>query len=100
MIVFVAPLVIAILGITLHVMLKKTKFGIAMRAATQNSDLAETVGINVKLVYGVSWLLGGGFAGIAGALMSLWFQGDPNLGPLLIPSVFAASIAGGSMRLS
>ena len=51
-----------------------------MRAATQNSDLAGTVGINVKLVYGVSWLVGGGFAGIAGALMSLWFQGDPNLG--------------------
>ncbi len=75
LIVFVAPITIAILGITLHVMLKKTKFGIAMRAATQNSDLAETVGINVKLVYGASWLLGGGFAGIAGALMSLWFQG-------------------------
>ena len=99
LIVFVAPLAIAILGITLHVMLKKTKFGIAMRAATQNSDLAETVGINVKLVYGVSWLLGGGFAGIAGALMSLWFQGDPNLGPLLIPSVFAASIVGGFLSI-
>lgn len=95
MIVFVAPITIAILAITLHVILRKTKFGIAMRAATQNSDLAETVGINVKLVYGVSWIMGGGFAGIAGALMSLWFQGDPNLGPLLIPSVFAASIVGG-----
>ena len=95
MIVFIAPAAIAILAISLHVIFRKTKFGIAMRAATQNSDLAETVGVNVKLVYGVSWILGGGFAGIAGALMSLWFQGDPNLGPLLIPSVFAASIVGG-----
>ena len=76
-----APITIAILAITLHIMLRKTKFGIAMRATTENSDLAGTVGINVKLVYGMSWLLGGGFAGIAGALMSLWFQGDPNLGP-------------------
>jgi len=99
LIVFAAPIAIAILAIALHVMLKKTKFGIAMRAATQNSDLAETVGVNVKLVYGVSWLLGGGFAGIAGALMSLWFQGDPNLGPQLIPSVFAASIAGGFLSI-
>lgn len=99
LLVFVAPVAIAILAITLHVILKKTKFGIAMRAATQNSDLAETVGINVKLVYGVSWLLGGGFAGIAGALMSLWFQGDPNLGPQLIPSVFAASIVGGFLSI-
>lgn len=99
LLVFVAPLVIAILAITLHIILRKTKFGIAMRAATQNSDLAETVGINVKLVYGISWLLGGGFAGIAGALMSLWFQGDPNLGPQLIPSVFAASIVGGFLSI-
>lgn len=99
MIVFVAPLTIAVLALTLYIMLKKTKFGIAMRAATENSDLSETVGINVKLVYGVSWMLGGGLAGIAGALMSLWFQGDPNLGPLLIPSVFAASIAGGFLSI-
>ena len=99
LIVFVAPIAIAILAITLHIMLRKTKFGIAMRAATANSDLAGIVGINVKLVYGVSWLLGGGIAGIAGALMSLWFQGDPSLGPLLIPSVFAASIAGGFLSI-
>jgi len=99
LIVFAAPIAIAILAITLHVMLRKTKFGIAMRAAIANSDLAGIVGINVKLVYGVSWLLGGGIAGIAGALMSLWFQGDPNLGPLLIPSVFAASIAGGFLSI-
>ncbi len=95
LIVFAAPITIAILAITLHIMLKKTKFGIAMRAATENSDLSEIVGINVKLIFRISWLLGGGIAGIAGALMSLWFQGDPNLGPLLIPSVFAASIVGG-----
>ena len=99
LIVFAAPLAIAILAITMHVILKKTKFGIAMRAATQNSDLAETVGVNVKLVYGVSWILGGGFAGIAGALMSMWFQGDPNLGPQLIPSIFAASIVGGFLSI-
>ncbi len=99
MIVLVAPVTIATLGIILYIMLKKTKFGIAMRAATENYDLSETVGINVKVIYVVSWLLGGGLAGIAGALMSLWFQGDPNLGPLLIPSVFAASIAGGFLSI-
>ncbi len=95
LIVFAAPITIAILAITLHVVLRKTKFGIAMRAATENSDLSGIVGINVKLIFRISWLLGGGIAGIAGALMSLWFQGDPNLGPQLIPSVFAASIVGG-----
>jgi len=99
LIVFVAPAVVIILAITLHIMLRKTKFGVAMRAATENPDLSGTVGINVKLVYGVSWLLGGGLAGIAGALMSLWFGGDPNLGPQLIPSIFAASIVGGFLSI-
>jgi len=99
MIVIAAPIAVAILAITLHIMLRKTKFGIAMRAATENSDLSGTVGINVKLVFAVSWLLGGGIAGIAGTLMSLWFQGDPNLGPQLIPSIFAASIVGGFLSI-
>jgi len=99
LIVIAAPITVAILAITLHIMLRKTKFGIAMRAATENSDLSGTVGVNVKLVFGVSWLLGGGIAGIAGALMSMWFQGDPNLGPQLIPSIFAASIVGGFLSI-
>jgi len=99
MIIIAAPIAVAILAITLHVMLRKTKFGIAMRAATENSDLSGIVGINVKLVFGVSWFLGGGIAGIAGALMSMWFQGDPNLGPQLIPSIFAASIVGGFLSI-
>lgn len=99
MIVMVAPLAVVIIGITLYLMLKKTKFGIAVRASTENPDLSGTVGINVKAVYGIAWLIAGGLAGVAGALMALWFLGDPNLGPILIPSIFAASIAGGFLSI-
>jgi len=99
LLVLVAPVTVAALALILHAVLRRTKFGIAMRAATTNSDLAETVGINVKVVYSVSWMIGGGLAGIVGALMSLWFQGDPNLGPQIIPSIFAASIVGGFLSI-
>jgi len=99
LLVLVAPVTVAALALILHAVLRRTKFGIAMRAATTNSDLAETVGINVKAVYSVSWMIGGGLAGIVGALMSLWFQGDPNLGPQIIPSIFAASIVGGFLSI-
>ena len=94
MIVAVAPVAVAAIGITLFLMLRKTKFGIAVRASTENPDLSGTVGINVNAVYSVAWMIAGGLAGVAGALMALWFLGDPNLGPILIPSIFAASIAG------
>ncbi len=96
---FVAPVVIAGIVIALHIMLKHTRFGIAMRATIENPDLSSVVGINVRNVYAVSWFIGGGLAGVAGALMSLWFQGDPGLGALLIPSIFAASIVGGFMSI-
>lgn len=99
MIVFIAPIAVAAIGITLYFILKKTKFGIAVRASTENPDLSGTVGINVNAVYGVAWMIAGGLAGVAGALMALWFLGDPNLGPLLLPSIFAASIAGGLMSI-
>lgn len=99
MIVLVAPLAVAAIGITLFLMLKKTKFGIAVRASTENPDLSGTVGINVNAVYGIAWMIAGGLAGVAGALMALWFLGDPNLGPILIPSIFAASIAGGFLSI-
>lgn len=94
-IVIAAPVVLASLVVGLHVLLRRTKFGIAMRAAIQNPDLAGTVGVNVKAVYGISWILAGGLAGLAGSLMAMWFQGDPYLGALLLPSIFAASIVGG-----
>lgn len=99
MIIVAAPAAVIAIGAALHFVLRRTKFGIAMRASTENPDLSGTVGINVKVVFGVSWLLGGGLAGVAGAFMSLWFLGDPNLGPLLIPSVFAASIVGGFLSI-
>ena len=95
LVLFVAPITIAGIVLALHWALCHTKFGIAMRATIENPDLSGTVGINVRLVYGVSWFLGGALAGVAGSLMSLWFQGDPSLGAILIPSIFAASIVGG-----
>lgn len=99
MIVIIAPLAVVLIVVALYLMLKKTKFGIAVRASTENPDLSGTVGINVNAVYSIAWMIAGGLAGIAGALMALWFLGDPNLGPLLIPSIFAASIAGGLLSI-
>lgn len=79
----------------LYFLLNKTKFGVAMRASIENPSLASTLGINVDLMYSVSWFLAGASAGIAGSLLPLWFLGNPDIGPSMLPSMFAASIAGG-----
>ncbi len=96
---YVAPIVAAVLILTFYILLTKTKFGIAMRATIENPALAGVVGINIDLVYTVSWILAGGLAGIAGLLMSLWFVGNPDLGTLILVSIFSASIVGGLLNI-
>jgi len=94
--IFIVAPAMAILVITsLHLLLTKTRFGIAMRAAIENPALAGVVGINVNLTYAVSWFIAGGLAGAAGALLPLWLMCNPDIGARLIVSIFAASIVGG-----
>ncbi len=95
MILFVSMAVMACLVLGLYYLLYRTRFGIQMRASIENESLASVFGINTKRVFCVSWFLSGGLGGIAGVLMALWFQGDPSLSGILLPSVFAGSIVGG-----
>ncbi len=83
------------LVITLYILLTKTKFGIAMRAAIENPDLAEVLGVDVNKVYAVSWFLAGGLAGLAGALVPFRMPANPEIGWMLLLRVFSSSILGG-----
>jgi len=91
----VAPTLAAITVTLLYLALTRTKFGVAMRAAIEDSSLASVVGINVNLVYAISWFIAGGLGGLSGALLPLWSPGNPDMGARLIVSTFAASIVGG-----
>ncbi len=81
------------------ILLYKTKFGMAMRATVENPDLAEVIGVNVDKINLFSWFITGGMAGVAGALLPLWFRSYPAIGSLIIINVFAASILGGVRSL-
>lgn len=96
---FVAPALVIALVIVLHISLTRTRFGTAMRAAVVNPALASVLGIDVQLVYGVSWFLAGGLAGVAGSLFSLWFQGSTDAPFGLLVSAFSASILGGLLSI-
>ena len=98
-ILIVAPTIAVVTVTLLHLALTRTKFGVAMRAAIEDSSLASVVGINVNLVYAVSWFIAGGVAGTSGGLLPLWFLSNPDTGVLLIASIFAASIVGGLLSI-
>ncbi len=92
---YVGPISVIVISAALYLILNKTKFGIAMRAAIENANLAKTVGINVERVYVVSWFLAGGVAGFAGGLFSIVYTTNQNQASLLIVSIFAGSVLGG-----
>jgi len=94
-IVFAGPAVLALITISLFLLFTRTKFGVAMRASVENASLARVLGINVEQVNVASWMLAGGFAGLAGALYTLWLPGGTSTGSNLIVEIFASSILGG-----
>jgi branched-chain amino acid transport system permease protein len=94
-VVYTAPIALALITISLYLVLTKTRFGVAMRATVENPDLARIVGVNPELIYVFSWFVAGGLAATAGVFYSLWQGGAPNIGSVLLISMFAGSILGG-----
>ncbi len=90
----IAGAVTLMLGV--HLMLQRTKLGKAMRAMSDNRDLALVTGIPTEQVIRWTWMIGGGLAGSAGYLMVLWTGTiDWQFGWLLLLLIFAAVILGG-----
>ena len=84
------------LMVGIHLLLQRTKLGKAMRAMSDNEDLAQITGIPTERVIRTTWIVGGGLTGIAGYMFVLW-KGTLgfNDGWLLLLLVFAAVILGG-----
>ncbi|WP_108124689.1 branched-chain amino acid ABC transporter permease [Saccharospirillum mangrovi] len=81
--------------VALHVFLNRTRLGKAMRAMSDNPDLARVSGINTNTVVGVTWVIAGALACAAGTLLSLDVTLKPDLSFMILLPIFAAAIVGG-----
>jgi neutral amino acid transport system permease protein len=81
--------------IAVATMLQRTRIGKAMRAVSDNRDLAESSGIDVQRVVLFVWVLGGGLAGFGGVLNGVVENVNYLLGFRLLLLMFAAVILGG-----
>jgi neutral amino acid transport system permease protein len=90
-------IVIALLMMgSLHLLLQRTKLGTAMRAASDNKDLARISGINTDRVMTATWIIAGTFAAIGGVMLGVLFNSlSINMGFFLLLPMFAAVILGG-----
>jgi len=84
-----------ILVVALHLLLSRTTIGKAMRAISDNVNLAQVSGINTHYVIIAVWFLSGGVAGFAGMLRGLDTYLMPLLGWNLLLPAFAVVILGG-----
>jgi len=81
--------------VSLHLFLTRSRLGKAMRAMSDNADLAKVSGINTNTVVITTWVIAGFLAAAAGTLLSLDVTWKPDLSFHLLLPIFAAAIVGG-----
>jgi len=95
---FLIPVVTAVLVVALTLFVTRTRLGKAMRASAQDAEVAQMMGVNVNRVIATTFLLGSMLAAAGGVLWGL------NFGSLNQPAVmgilpgikaFAAAVIGG-----
>ena len=77
--------------------LTKTRYGLVVRAGSEDSEMTEALGINVRRVFTVVFALGAGIAGVAGMLLMWdknWGASVPLAAETLLPA-FVVVIVGG-----
>lgn len=88
---------IAVVAATaVHVLLRYTRLGRAMRAVAVNERLARNCGISVKAVVDSTWLLSGALCGLAGVVLVMDVQVlNAGSGDDLFVLIIAAAVLGG-----
>ena len=79
----------------LQVFLTRSKLGVAIRATSQNRFAAQLMGININLIYRLTFAVGAAMAGIGGVLYGTLFAVFPLMGGMPTLKAFAVTIMGG-----
>lgn len=87
-----------VLVVALHYLLTRTRTGKAMRAMSDDADLARVSGINTERVILWTWIVGGSLVACAGVFLGMDSQMRPEMGWDLLLPIFAAAILGGLGR--
>ncbi|WP_435104881.1 branched-chain amino acid ABC transporter permease [Arhodomonas sp. AD133] len=91
-------LIAVVLVVAVHLFLTRTKIGKAMRAMSDNMDLALVTGIPAERVITWTWIIGGALAAAAGVFLGIDTRLYPVMGWTALLPVFAAAILGGIGR--
>jgi branched-chain amino acid transport system permease protein len=92
----------AIIGISVAMMggllalVYRTKLGIAMRATSQNQQIAGLMGIDINRIIALTFVIGAGLAAVAGVMVGTYYGiAQYQMGFLLGLKAFSAAVLGG-----
>lgn len=91
-------LIAVALVLALQVFLSRTVMGKAMRAVSDNPELARACGINSERVILWMWIVAGALCAAAGVMLGLDTQLTPLMGFSMLLPMFAAALLGGIGR--
>ena len=89
----------AVVTIGVYLLMYRSNWGLSVRATTQNRLMSGAVGINTKKIGRLTFALGCGIAGIAGAAFTTIASTGPTSGSLYIVDTFMVVVFGGAASL-
>lgn len=87
--------VCAVLAVAMYVVIRRTRFGMWIRAGAANREMVASLGINVKLLFGIVFATGAALAGLAGALSAPVNSVYPGMGESVLIICFVVVVIGG-----
>lgn len=75
--------------------IKRSRFGMALRATSQNREAAFLMGINIYRVYTITFGIGGALAALAATMLAPIFLINPWMGLPFLLKAFVVSVLGG-----
>lgn len=82
----------------LHLFLTRTRFGKALRAMSDDLNLARLSGIPVNQMVTLTWVIAAALAAVAGVFLAMDTRLQPGMGFHALLPIFAAAILGGIGR--
>lgn len=85
------PLVLGLLWLLMH----RTRYGVLVRAATQDREMVAALGVNQALLFTATLFLGTALAGLGGALQTPRLPANPHMDLSVIAETFVVTVVGG-----
>jgi urea transport system permease protein len=92
----VLPLIAIGVLLLLYLLLFHTNYGVCARATIQNAKMASCLGLKTERIYTLTFALGAGLAGLAGALYAPTMTAVPTMGSSFIVQAFVTVVVGGA----